>query len=313
MVLQAAISCDADGLESIYKGHGCRRPGGYTHAEVRMGLENFVRFLEPYRVKATVFMVGNDFRHEANHHAIRAMAGAGHEIANHTMTHAQGFRWLAPAEKEVEIAGMEEWCQRVTGRRPVGFRSPGWNMGDDAIPILERRGYRYDSSVHPMCLTPLLKLLHWRTHRRGSSAERTTLGPWSYMAAPIRPYRAARGHLGRRGDGALVEFPVTVVPFIRLPFWATFTLATGLGFFKASLRLLKSLKIPIQYQFHLSDFADYTHPELVDQVPLPGPGVYVPQALRMPLGEKIDFFRRVMALIAEDYEFATLAEWSAKF
>ena len=90
-----------------------------------MGLENFSRFLEPYRVKATLFMVGNDFLQEANQGAIRAVASAGHEIANHTLTHAQGFRYLSTEAKETEITGMQTLCQQVIGTRPVGFRSPG--------------------------------------------------------------------------------------------------------------------------------------------------------------------------------------------
>ena len=194
--------------------------------------------------------------------------------------------------------------------RPMGFRSPGWNMGDDAISILKRRGYTYDSSVHPTYLMPMLKFLHWRTHRHASSAGRTTMGQWNYMFAPIKPYRASGNCLARCGDGGLVEFPVTVVPFVRVPFWATFTLATGFGLFKTSLRILKTVSIPIQYQFHLSDFVDYTHPELADQVPLPSHGVYVPKALRMPLEEKLTVFKRVIDSMVQDYDFVTLAEWS---
>ncbi|HEX7555890.1 MAG TPA: hypothetical protein VF338_04645, partial [Leptolinea sp.] len=64
--LKAAITMDVDTLESIYKGQGSRRSRGYTHAEMRIGLENFSRFLEPYRAKATLFMVGNDFKYSEN-------------------------------------------------------------------------------------------------------------------------------------------------------------------------------------------------------------------------------------------------------
>ncbi len=84
-MLQAAITSDIDTLASIYKGRGCRRPCGYTYTEFRMGLENFMRFLEPYRVKTTMFMVGNDFLNENNHAAIRAV---GHIIP--FVLHIQG-------------------------------------------------------------------------------------------------------------------------------------------------------------------------------------------------------------------------------
>jgi peptidoglycan/xylan/chitin deacetylase (PgdA/CDA1 family) len=309
--LRAAISSDLDTLQSIYGGRGCRRSGGYTGAELRIGIENFCRFLEPFGVEATLFMVGRDFERPENHDAIRAAAAAGYEIANHTLTHAQGFRLLDAAEKEIEIAGMEDACAAVVGHRPVGFRSPGWNMGDDAIPILKRRGYLYDSSVHPMSLTPLFKFLHWWNTSSRTGGDRTTLGQMSYMFAPLKPYRTAADALDRAGAGGLVELPLTVVPFVRAPFWATFLLATGFEVFKKSYGLLKSMSYPIQYTFHLSDFVDYTHPDLADQVPSIGDGVYVPQALRMSLAKKLPLFQRAMETIAEDYEFSTLREWAA--
>lgn len=308
--LQAAISSDIDTLASIYQGYGCRRPEGYTYAEFRMGLENFSRFLEPYGIKATLFMVGNDFRQPDNIPYIKSMVAEGHEIGNHTMTHAQGFRLLSAQQKEAEIAGMEEICQQVTGQRPVGFRSPGWNMGDDAIPILNRRGYLYDSSVHPTSLMPLLKFLHWLNSSSRSEGDRTTMGHLYYMLAPRSPYRTAANRLGRRGQDGLIEIPLTVMPVIRLPFWATFLLSTGIDFFKICYRLLKVMRIPIQYQFHLSDFVDYNHPDLADQVPN-GNGVYVPQALKSPLKQKWDLFKQAVDIIATDYTFSTLKDWAS--
>ena len=305
-MLQAAISSDIDTLWSNYKGHGCRRAGGYTYAELRMGIEQFLRFLDVYGIKATLFMVGNDFLQPENHDAIRTAAGEGHEIANHTMTHAQGFRFLSPDDKETEIAGMEEQCEAVTGQRPVGFRSPGWNIGEDALPILKRRGYLYDSSVFPTAMMPLLKFLHWRTMRSRQGGDRTTMGHWKYMTAPIRPYHTSSESLAKKGTEGIVEFPITVVPIIRLPFFATFYLATGFTIFRLSCQALKMYKHPIQFQFHLSDFVDYNHPELADQVPRSGDGVYVPQALHMPLARKLNLYHRVMEVLVQDYAFDTL-------
>jgi len=311
--LLAAITNDIDTLESIYKGQGCQRPGGYTRAEFRMGLENFARFLEPYAAKATLFMVGNDFRYPENHASILAMDAAGHEIANHTLSHAQGFRLLSPDEKEVEIAGMEELCEQNTCHRPVGFRSPGWNIGDDAAPILKKRGYLYDSSVHPTSLMPLLKFLHWYTMRSRSRGERTTLGHLKYMFAPTIPYRTRHTNLARRGRNGLIEFPLTVTPFIRLPFFATFLVSTGLRVFQASYRALLALKRPLQFQFHLLDFVDCDHADLIDQVPPDGIGLYVPRAIRMPLEKKLCMFREVMDSLVQDYHFVTLEKWSARW
>jgi len=303
-----AISADIDTLNSIYHGRG-RRRAQYTYAEFRMGLETFSRFLEPYGIQATLFMVGSDLLVPENQDSARAMAAAGHEIANHTHTHAQGFRLLTAEQQERELASMEDACLAVTGRKPVGFRSPGWNMGDEALPLLKRRGYLYDSSIHPMFATPAFKALHWLNTSSLDARDRSTLGQWSYMFAPLRPYRTDARHLRRRGDDGLVEFPLSVVPGVRAPFWATFLLATGFGVFAACYRAIRAAGLPLHYMFHLSDFVDYAHPDLADQVPA-GRGVYVPQALGLPLEKKLAIFRKAMDLIVADYQLVTLEQWA---
>jgi hypothetical protein len=309
--LLGAISSDIDTLHSLYKGHGLRQPA-YSYAEMRIGLENFSRVLERYGAKATLFMVGHDFLQPQNVEPIRAIAAQGHEIANHSMHHAQGFRYLAPEQMEAEIGGMEEACRAVTGQVPVGFRSPGWNIGDRALPILKRRGYLYDSSVHPTSLMPLFKFLHWWNTRSRSGGDRTAMGQLNYMWAPRHPYRTSMASLSRPGAGGIVELPVTVVPVVRLPFWATFLLASGIDAFKASLRALVATRTPVQFQFHLSDFVDFNDREFAGQVPRDGDGVYVPRALWTPLSVKHGLFTRALDLLAEHYEFVTLEQWAAQ-
>jgi hypothetical protein len=213
---------------------------------------------------------------------------------------------------EAEIAGMEQACRDLIGRGPVGFRSPGWNIGDQAAAILKRRGYSYDSSLHPTSLMPVFKFLHWWNTKNRTGGDRTTMGQLNYMLSPLRPYRCSAASLSSRGSDGIVEVPVTVVPFVRMPFWATFLLSSGLGVFKASLEVLKAARMPVQFQFHLSDFVDFNDRELVDQVPRAGDGVYVPQALWTPLERKRELFAQALDLLADHYEFTTLDQWAAQ-
>ena len=304
----ASISSDIDTLESIYQGRGLTRPGGYSYAEFEAGLTEFHRVLEPFKAQATLFMVGRDLARESARPIVRAMHDAGHEIANHTMTHAQGFRLLSHEEQTREVAGMEEACVATIGQRPVGFRSPGWNIDDRGADLLRARGYLYDSSVFPTSLMPLLKAMHWRSTWSRERRDRTTMGRLSYVRAPRLPYRSRRGALGHRGSDGIFELPVTVTPVLRLPFFATWLLATGFGPFHSGLRRLRAEGAWIQFQFHLSDFVEYAVPEFEGQVPHPSSGVYVPQALRTPLADKVDLFRRAIAAIAEHYDFAVMRD-----
>jgi hypothetical protein len=151
--------------------------------------------------------------------------------------------------------------------------------------------------------------MHWRSMSKRSGGSRTTLGHLRYMLAPTQPYPTTEKSFGRRGNSDFIEFPITVVPIVRLPLFATFSLATGFKLFQMSYQVLKTLRMPIQYQFHLSDFVDYNHPDLRDQVPN-GNGVYVPQALRVPLGKKLDLFKRILCSIASDCDFLALENWA---
>lgn len=305
--LTATISSDIDTLSSIYKGKGCRRQGGYSFAELRIGLENFTRFLEPYDIKATLFMVGNDFKHKINHSSIQSAVKYGHEIANHSLSHIQGFKLLSAEEKEKEIKGMEDLCREVTGIKPIGFRAPGWNISDDTILPLKKLGYKYDSSIHPTSFMPLLKLLHWKSMSDGTKSDRTTMGHLKYIFASTKPYKTSSTSFFKKGKDGIIEFPVTVTPILRIPFFATFLLSTGINFFKYSYKILKLFNYPIQFQFHLSDFVDYTIKEFQDQMP-DNKGVYIPKALLVPLSKKIDIFKKAIDIIAKDYNFSTLNE-----
>lgn len=308
----ASLSIDVDTLASIYKGQGLTRPGGYTYLEFRSGMENMARFFEKWNIKATLFMVGNDFKQAVNVPAIQAMHKAGYEIANHSMNHPQGFRWLSAQEKEAEITSMGEICRQVSGQAPVGFRSPGWNIDDTAIPVLQKTGYMYDSSVFPTSIMPVMKFAHWRSMSAQPRPVRTTLGQMNYMCAPLQPYRTSARALARRGDDGLLEFPVSVSPFLRIPFFATFLLFSGVGFNRLLYRSIRARHLPINFQMHLSDFVDYSLPEFEGQMPGSGSGTYLPQALATPLQTKLEVFGALIETIAADYDFITLKDYAQR-
>jgi hypothetical protein len=308
----ACISIDVDTLSSIYKGQGCTRPAGYTYIEFRTGIENLARFFEQFNIKSTLFMVGNDFKYKDNLGHIRDIHQVGHEIANHSMTHPQGFRWLSAEQKEAEIRSMGEICRQTVGSNPIGFRSPGWNVDDATIPVLKKLDYRYESSVFPTFLMPAMKFTHWRSMSKQPKPDRTTMGMSRYMFAPIRPYHTSAKSLARRGHGGLAEFPISVTPILRIPFFATTLLLAGIDFYRILYKRIRSRQLPVHFQMHLSDFVDYSLPEFASQMPAHGSGTYVPQSLSTPLAEKLDLFARMIEIIQTDYDFITLAEWTER-
>jgi hypothetical protein len=260
-----------------------------------------------FNIKATFFVVGQDLLFEGNQTLIEQIHAQGHEIASHSMHHTQGFRLLSKTQKEEQLALTEAIIQRTIGKRPVGFRSPGWNMGDEALEILIQRGYQYDSSLFPTYMMPLMKYLHYSTMRARPKLDRTTMGQLDYMFASSKPYETDHKSFRRKGSSGFYEFPVSVTPLFRIPFFATLLLATGISLFKVSYQLMKTFRRPIIYLFHLFDFVDFTHPDFQGLLPTTE-GVYVPASIATPYQKKYNLFREALSVMAKDYSFMTLQE-----
>ena len=78
--------------------------------------------LEEYGIKATFFMVGENVGYYPA--AARAVVEAGHEIGNHTYTHA-ALNLLDRGALEREILDSEALIEKCIGTRPTVFRPPG--------------------------------------------------------------------------------------------------------------------------------------------------------------------------------------------
>ena len=70
----------------------------------------------------------------------------GHEIGHHGWSHVPPA--LLPPEKEAEeFDRAVATIQELTGRKPVGYRSPSWDLSDHTIDLMLKHGLRYDSSM----------------------------------------------------------------------------------------------------------------------------------------------------------------------
>ena len=142
--------------------------------------------------------------------------------------------------------------------------------------------------------------------------DRTTMGQTSYMFSPLSPYHVSNYSLGKKGSNSLIEFPISVSPYLRIPFFATLLLFTGIGFYKKLYRSIRNAGLPVHFQMHLSDFIDYSIPELKNQMPGNKKGAYIPQSLHTPLSNKLDLFSEMIDLITQDYNLITLDQWAKR-
>jgi peptidoglycan/xylan/chitin deacetylase (PgdA/CDA1 family) len=83
--------------------------------------------------------------HTADHHpdAVAAILAGGHEVGHHGYLHR--------SSETLDVSGQRaELEQGLTalgrhGVRPLGYRSPGWELTPDTLGMLAELGFSYDS------------------------------------------------------------------------------------------------------------------------------------------------------------------------
>ena len=79
--------------------------------------------------------------------SVAAVGAAGHEIANHTLRH-EDIGALPVEQMRSSLQRTNDILERVTGRRPVGARLSGADLGDGTcLKVMAEVGFRYDSSL----------------------------------------------------------------------------------------------------------------------------------------------------------------------
>lgn len=60
----------------------------------------------------------------------------------------------------------------ATGKRPVGFRGPGYSLSPTVLDVLAERGYEYDCSTLPTYIAPLARAYYFLNSPEMSDEER---------------------------------------------------------------------------------------------------------------------------------------------
>jgi peptidoglycan-N-acetylglucosamine deacetylase len=95
-------------------------------------------------VKATFFVPGHTLDTFPNVSA--RIVESGHEIGHHGYLHENPAGLPEAEERRVLEAGIAA-IERVTGKPPRGYRSPGWELTEASIDLFLEYGFEYDSSM----------------------------------------------------------------------------------------------------------------------------------------------------------------------
>src|SRR6185369_8136692 len=117
---------------------------------VAIGMDRILALLDRHRAGATFFFLG--WIAERHPELVRRCLAAGHEVASHGYEHAF-LQDLGPAGLDRDLARTEAALVAAGAPPPSGFRASAFTLTRAtwwAFDVLARRGYRYDSSVHPV-------------------------------------------------------------------------------------------------------------------------------------------------------------------
>ena len=288
----ASLSLDLDNEWSYMKTHGdpdWKALPSYLDIVVPRVLE----FLEKReRQKITFFVVGQDAALQKNEDALRSLAEAGHEIANHSFHHEPWLHLYTEDQIRAELEKAEWHIERVTGQHPVGFRGPGYSMSDTLLRVLEKRGYQYDASSLPTFIGPMARAYYFMTARldeKQKQERKILFGTFRDALRPLDPYR-----WGTSSNG-LIEIPVTTMPLLRAPihfsyilYLSRFSRTLALGYFRSALALCQLTATQPSLLLHPLDFLGVEDVKTLQFFP----GMDLPRAGKLDLmGTLVDDLR----------------------
>jgi hypothetical protein len=312
---RCAISIDLDAISCYYRIHALGPPPAeLEHAILERALPRASALFAAHGLRVTWFVVGRDADGDAvlpdraaraaNAQRLAALAKAGDELGNHSYSHPYELARLPARDVDAEIFGGDRVVRAIAGRAPLGFRAPGYDISPAMLETLARLGYHYDSSIFPTPAYYAAKAAVMAGLAAVGRPSGAVLTDPRALAAPADPYRPAMTWPWRRGQAPLVELPIAVTPWTRVPAIGT-TLLIAPAWMRARLVAAMARRAFWNLELHGIDFAD------AEQDGIPGELVERQPDLRIPIAEKLERMDHLIGALSRDREWVTLAEAAA--
>jgi peptidoglycan/xylan/chitin deacetylase (PgdA/CDA1 family) len=110
----------------------------------RAALPRVLALLDRHRIPATFFIPAVSAKLYPEH--VKRIAAAGHEIGIHGWIHERNSL-LAEADERELMKRAVETLTEVSGKPPVGLRTPSWDYSPNTLKLVRELGLLYDSSL----------------------------------------------------------------------------------------------------------------------------------------------------------------------
>lgn len=298
----ASLSLDLDNKWSYMKTHGDAGWEDFpTYLDVVV--PRALDFLKERDLNITFFIVGQDAALDKNHEAIAQISKAGHEIGNHSFNHEPWLHLYSKEELQEEFEKTESALEKVTGKRPVGFRGPGYSLSPTVLEVLSERGYEYDCSTLPTYIGPLARAYYFLASPNMSAEEKEKrkklFGKFSDGLQSLKPYK------WQIGEKSLVEIPVTTLPIFKVPvhasyviYLSTFSKLAAKTYWKTALKMCKLTGTQLSLLLHPLDFlSGEDAPELK----------FFP-AMNLPIEKKLEFVSDILEEFANSFSILNMRQ-----
>lgn len=163
------------------------------------GMPALLEIYAKYGIKSTFYFTG--YIAKLIPDIVKMIISEGHEIASHGKSHLKedGFDVMSFERQKRHLEETKKLLEDISGQEVVSFRAPALRVNKDTSRALIEAGYRIDSSIASQRFDFFMsfgavKKLNWLT-------------------APRCPYYTSPDSLFKKGDGPLVEVPLSALFF----------------------------------------------------------------------------------------------------
>jgi peptidoglycan/xylan/chitin deacetylase (PgdA/CDA1 family) len=214
---------------------------------LKEGMPALLELYEKYNVKSTFFFTG--YIAKLYPEIVKMVLPYGHEVGSHGLSHEKedGFD-VMPLKKQIDhLKESKKILEDISGEEVISFRAPALRVNNDTGIALAESNYKIDSSVASQRFDMFmsfggLKKLNWLT-------------------APRLPYVASKNSLFKKGDGEIIEIPLSasILPYLS----TTMRIFPRFTAFQRNIMAFESSKTgkPIVFDTHPNEFIDESDEE----------------------------------------------------
>ena len=169
---------------------------------LEQGMPALLDLYEKYEVKSTFFFTG--YIAKLYPEIVKMILPYGHEVGSHGLSHEKqdGFD-VMPLKRQIEhLKESKKILEDISGSEVISFRAPALRVNNDTAIALAECNFKIDSSVASQRFDMFMsfggmKKLNWLT-------------------APRLPYRTDKTSLFKKGNGSLIEIPLSasIIPYL---------------------------------------------------------------------------------------------------